>query len=93
MQCLIDRSPAQNDEEKMQLVQKHMLHLQRAKEGREYLVKCIETAKREAGGAQELGPHEPLSGPPVAHYSFDFAQQVTSDPFMPCLDDIMMISS
>lgn len=75
--CL--RSPSYTDEVKRDHVAKHMKHLDMAKQAREYLADCIESAKTAAQGHHitELSHHVPLSGPSEAHYSFDFAQQVT----------------
>ena len=50
-------------------------HLDHAQQARRYMQACIADAKAVVGD-RHLGPHEPLSGPAVAHYSFDYAQQV-----------------
>lgn len=59
----------------MELVQQHMLHLERAKQAREYLVKCVMDSKSVCDGLQ-FRRSQPLIGPSVTHYSLDFAQQV-----------------
>lgn len=77
LQCFY-RSPSHTDEEKTILVRTQLQHLEDAQKAREYLLSCISASKAAVDKCSitSLGHHPPLSGPEVAHYSFDFAQQV-----------------
>ena len=64
-----------SEEVKEQLLAVQQEHLKQSKEARLYLSECTAAAK-DAVGDWKLGPHTPLTGPVLAHYSFDYAQQV-----------------
>ena len=64
-----------SEEVKEQLLAVQQEHLKRSKEAQLYLSHCT-AAVKDAVGDWKLGQHTPLSGPVVAHYSFDYAQQV-----------------
>ena len=60
------------------------LHLEQATSARVYLKDCVDRCKASLENLAEetraLGPHQPLTGPDVGHYGFDFAQQVRTQP-------------
>ena len=63
---------------KAELLAVQKAHLDHAQQARRYMQACIADAKAVVGDWR-LGTHDPLSGPAVAHYSFDYAQQVMSN--------------
>lgn len=63
-------------EEKQRAVSNHQDHLEHASDGRKYMDACTQAAKEALNNHTELGAHAPLTGPSVAHYCFDYAQQV-----------------
>lgn len=62
-------------EEKERLLNQQSVHLRLAQEAREYMNESTEKAKAAIGDLR-LGPHPHCSGPDIAHYGFDYAQQV-----------------
>lgn len=65
-------------EEKQRLIDEQSNHLKDAAAARQYMNTCIETSRAALLPDSQLGQHNPLTGPEVAHYCFDFAQQVSS---------------
>lgn len=62
-------------ERKAQLMRDQLDHIGMATKAREYLNSRAAQAKALVSNAK-LEPHEPQTGPEMAHYGFDFAQQV-----------------
>lgn len=54
----------------------HQAHVAAAMKAREFMNSCIEQARSALIAEYSLGKHVCMSGPDVAHYSFDYAQQV-----------------
>lgn len=70
-----------NEREKEELLAKQQLHLHKATEARVHMNNCADQARAAfADGALTLEPNNRpfLSGPDVAHYCFDFAQQISN---------------
>lgn len=66
-----------SEEEKRKLLEVQSNHLAEAAAAREYMNSCIIRCKSHLPlDGSNLGVNLPLSGPPMAHYCFDFAQQV-----------------
>lgn len=66
-----------SEEEKQRLLDEQTQHLREAASARLYMNTCIDTCKAALSPQSHLGPNVPLSGPDIAHYCFDFAQQVS----------------
>lgn len=62
-----------SEAEKELAIAKQHEHLQAASRCRAYMNACIDQSKQLLGEFT-IGPHEPLTGPEMAHYCFDFAQ-------------------
>ena len=67
------------EEEKSRFLDLQRAHLDAASKSREYMNKTIELARTKflEGSACQLQYKQPLTGPVVAQYGFDFAQQVS----------------
>ena len=94
---LIQRAANRSDEDKSQVVQKALAHVQRAQQEREaynaITAECRVVVRGmflQDGAFSPPSPYcyiPPLTGPSMAHYSFDYAQQVhyPDDPLQPGL--------
>ena len=92
---LIQRAANRSDEDKSQVVQKALAHVQRAQQEREaynaITAECRVVVRGmflQDGAFSPPSPYcyiPPLTGPSMAHYSFDYAQQVhyPDDPLQP----------
>lgn len=63
-------------EKKEELITRQLNHLKISTKAREYMNRCVEESKQCVGDFI-LGVHQPQTGPTMAHYGFDFAQQVS----------------
>lgn len=66
-----------DEAEKLQLLADDKDHLEKAAAAREYMKRCQLRAK-ECLGDFMMGEHDPLTGPELAHYGFDYAQQAST---------------
>ncbi|XP_067939703.1 uncharacterized protein [Watersipora subatra] len=66
-------------------IDQQRIHLEHARQAREYLNECILSSRQYLTQGLKLGANTPLTGPPIAHYGFDYAQQVhyPADPQQP----------
>jgi len=77
------------DEDKAQLLLDQLKHLEKAKKEREYYKMQCQLSKENLQTSfpnfSPFQPHQPCSYQGIAHYSWDFAQQIhyPSDPFQP----------
>ena len=69
------RSSNISDEAQLRDMNIQRCHLEAASSARVYMSECIKQAKA-CRGDSTLTKNKPLSGPPLAHYGFDYAQQV-----------------
>ena len=75
--AFIDR-PNLGEKNKALLLAKQQLHLKNAEEARGHMKEIIDQCKALITRDMELKQSLPLSGPELAHYSFDFAQEVSN---------------
>ncbi|KAF6038754.1 hypothetical protein EB796_002940 [Bugula neritina] len=68
----------QGEEKKAQLIEAQRKHLEAASNAREYMNQCINLARKSLSvdSSIKLQNVKPLTGPAIAHYGFDFAQQL-----------------